>query len=180
PIGSKKANHVDVRIIAATNKDLEQQTQKGKFREDLFFRLNVLHIHLPALRERREDIPLMIDHFSRKIAKEMKVAVRKFPADILRSFALCDWPGNIRQLANEVRRFYILGSKYRSEKIVGTLQPKPKETEDVGLEIAERKAILKALEICSGNKTKAASLVGISRRGMYYKLKKYNLPPSSK
>jgi DNA-binding NtrC family response regulator len=177
PIGSKDVHHVNVRIITATNQDLELLTRQGKFREDLFFRLNVIHVHLPPLRERREDIPILIQHFTCKISEELKRSVGELPTEILQRFLNCDWPGNVRQLANELRRVYILDSKYRPEQMVETLSaPSQENAVTEKLVSMERKVILKALEVTGGNKSRAASLLGIPRRTFYDKLNKYKLP----
>ncbi|MCI0417167.1 sigma-54-dependent Fis family transcriptional regulator [bacterium] len=168
PVGSKENIKVDVRMIAATNKDLEELIKQGKFRNDLYFRLNVIHILLPPLRERREDIPLLIDHFMQTVCAELQQPVKPLPPEIMMKFLEYDWPGNVRQLANEIRRVLILESEYLP------LLP-PAEEDDRKLSTVEKKAILKALESTLGNKSKAADLLGMSRSAFYEKLAKYQI-----
>jgi len=146
--------------------------EEGKFREDLYFRLNVIQVHLPPLRERREDIPLLIDFYSRSIAEELQRPARKIPDKVLERFIQYDWPGNVRELANELRRVFILESEYRFEG----LAPTPAgDAGDLNLSSVEKRAIEKALAQTGGNKTKAAELLGVPLRTFYEKLKKYNI-----
>jgi serine/threonine-protein kinase PknK len=168
PIGSKEAFHVDVRIIAASNRTLRDLVQKGSFREDLFFRLNVITVFLPPLRERSEDIPALIDFFTHKILQEMERPLEKIPASVLRKYIEYEWPGNVRELENELRRFFILGTEYQFEP----LQRKSSDAETLNLDSLERKTILRALEAAGGNKTRAARLLGVPLRTLYEKLKR--------
>jgi transcriptional regulator with GAF, ATPase, and Fis domain len=177
PVGSKEVFRTDVRIIAATNKNLEEMMHHGKFREDLYFRLNVIHIHLPPLRERREDIPLLIDFFASKISEELRIPPRKIPQDIFNAFLTCDWPGNVRQLSNELRRVFILDSKYQVHGLQKSVPQKSEKTDALAWNSVEKNVLIKALEITAGNKSKAASLLGIPRRTLYDRLKKYNMLP---
>lgn len=170
PIGSRQVHKVDVRILAATNCNLMEMVQQGKFREDLYFRLNVISLELPPLRERREDIPLLLEFFSKKISDELKRPPAKFSDAMLKKFLEYDWPGNIRELENELRRVFILEAEYHSEQ----LQP-TEDGEQLSLASAERKAILKAIEAASGNRRRAAEILGIPRSSFYEKLSKYGI-----
>src|SRR5690606_10794240 len=107
-VGGEKPIRVDVRVIAATNKDLEAEIQEGNFREDLFFRLNVVPIHVPPLRERREDIPMLVRHFVAKAAEEQRLPARDLAPDAVERLSRMEWPGNVRELRNTVERLLIL------------------------------------------------------------------------
>jgi len=172
PVGSKDTFHVDVWVIAATHRNLEERVRAGKVREDLYFRLNVIRIALAPLRERRDDIPLLIEFLSRKIAEEMGLPLLHVSADILQKFMKYDWPGNVRQLENELRRAFILESDYNPELLQDTLET----SEDLKMTSMERKAIVRALQASGGNKTRAAETLGMSRSAFYDKLSKYNIP----
>lgn len=171
PLGSNDAMKVDVRILAATNRKLQAMVKDGGFREDLYFRLNVIHIDLPALNERPEDIPLLMDHFRARISEELKRPLDPPPALIWKEFLKYDWPGNVRQLENELRRFYILESEYDIEELRKSSQAEQGES----YTDLEKRAIMKALESANGNKSKAAEIVGMPRRTFYRKLIKYNI-----
>lgn len=173
PVGSREVFKVDVRIIAATNRILKELVQQGKFREDLYFRLNVIKIELPPLRQRRDDIPLLIEYFSQKIAGELKSPVKKLSESILKQFLEHDWPGNVRELENELRRVFILESEYEFES--ETAPQVSSDDSDLRMESIERNAILKALEATGGNKSKAAEVLGMARRTFYDKLEKYKI-----
>lgn len=170
PIGSKEFFKVDVRILAATNKNLKELVQQGKFREDLYYRLNVIHISLPSLRERREDIPLLIDYFTLKISEELKNRLKPLAEEVLKRFIEYEWPGNVRELENELRRIFVLESEYEWSKSKGA-----QDAQELTLTSVEKKAILKALETAHGNKRKAAKLLGIPRSTFYEKLSKYRI-----
>lgn len=171
PIGSEETHHVDVRIITASNRDLKTLVQESKFREDLFFRLNVLVIQLPPLRDRREDIPLLVNHLTDRIAAELGRPLTPPTGKVLERFLKHDWPGNVRELENELRRYFILDSEYRPDQL-GETQTAP-STYD--LTSMERETIRKALDASQGNKTRAAELLGIPLRTLYDRIKKYNL-----
>ncbi len=172
-VGAKDAIKVDVRIIAATNRNLRDSVQKGQFREDLFYRLNVLTIDVPPLRERREDIPLLVDFFVNRIADELKRPAPSIPDSVMNLFLEYDWPGNVRELQNELRRVMILESEYSHEQ----LQSAGAENNDSGIRMddVEKRAILRALEQANGNKSKAAELLGIPRSTFYVKLVRYKI-----
>ena len=172
PVGGKEVIFADARIIAATNKNLEQLVREGKFRDDLYFRLNVIQIQVPPLRERLEDIPLLIDHHSKRIAAELKAPAAVLPKEISENFLQHNWPGNIRELENELRRFYILGAEYSFHPRKSSTQF---ESESLRLDDVEKKTLSKALEISGGNKTKAAEILDVPLRTLYDKLKRYGL-----
>lgn len=175
PVGSKETKKVDVRIIAATNQDLKQMVQKGSFREDLYFRLNVIMIPLVSLRNRREDIPLLIDYFTNRISDELGKPLTPPGGEILKRFLEYDWPGNVRELENELRRVFILETEYELEQLQSAAKEVEEDDDEINLGAVEKKAILKALEATHGNKTKAAEMLGIPRRTFYKKLIKYNI-----
>ncbi|HSP06617.1 MAG TPA: sigma 54-interacting transcriptional regulator [Acidobacteriota bacterium] len=171
PIGSEETHHVDVRIIAASNRDLKTLVADGKFREDLYFRLNVLLIQLPRLRDRREDLPLLIRHLTDRISAELAKPLEPPPGKMMDRFLEYEWPGNVRELENELRRYFILESEYRPDQLggVGT------GSQTFDLNSVERETIRKALDASQGNKTRAAELLGIPLRTLYDRLKKYGL-----
>ncbi|MBI2838127.1 MAG: sigma-54-dependent Fis family transcriptional regulator [Acidobacteria bacterium] len=171
PVGGREAQKVDVRIISATNRDLRSLVQDGVFREDLFYRLNVISVHLPSLRDRRSDLPLLIDYFTHRISDELERPLRPPTGDILDLFLGYDWPGNVRQLENELRRVFILESEYEPQQL-GGMTKSVADAESVDL---EKTAILKALESAHGNKSKAAELIGMPRRTFYRKLIRYGI-----
>lgn len=175
PVGSSKSKTVDVRIIAATNKNLEDEIVKGNFREDLYYRLNVVPIHLPPLRERKEDIPLLIDHF----LEELNVKnIISFSRNALMKMVSCNWPGNIRQLHNTVIRLVMLTrSDLISEEDLDIAFPNldQEEIENQTLAGIQKEHIKKILEIFSGNQVKAAEMLGIHRNTLARKIKEFNL-----
>ena len=181
-VGSNREIDVDVRVIAATNRDPEQAVAEGKLREDLLYRLRVFPIHLPPLRERGDDIPLLAKHFLEELNVAESTAKTLAP-DAIRRLQEYDWPGNVRELANVVRRSYIMADDVvdasclppelgRAKRVVSgpTFQVR------VGSKIAdmERSLILATLEQCSGTKEEAASMLGISLKTLYNRLREYN------
>jgi len=186
-VGGKDYIPVDVRIISATNKDLTHEVKEGRFREDLFYRLNVITIRLPALRERREDIPLLIDYFLDRIARETgeRKAVDPEATRILCRYA---WPGNVRELQNEVRRLHtlsgpVIGPETLSEKLLTDGAPDAEDlsagfeamTLESATEKLERELIRKALVRCRGNKSRVAKVLAVPKTSLYSKLHKYGL-----
>ncbi|MEN2985290.1 MAG: sigma-54 dependent transcriptional regulator, partial [Thermodesulfovibrionaceae bacterium] len=180
-IGSTQRIKIDVRVISATNKDLETAVKEGNFREDLYWRLNVIRINLPPLRERREDIPLLVNHFLYKFSKENNKPIPQIESDVMELLINYDWPGNVRELANVIERAVVLSPsglisiKYLPKK----LQEKwatPKEDSLNLLEI-EKSVILKALNSTGWNQTKAAEILGISRKQLRTKMKHHGLLP---
>jgi DNA-binding NtrC family response regulator len=179
-VGGTKECHADVRVIAATNKPLEEEQKAGRFREDLFYRLNVVTITLPPLRERREDIPTLVEHFltTRQLGR---VRCQVHP-DALRALRDYDWPGNIRELANVLERAQILaeGHLITADDLPDGmhLSPPPPEVcgpETLNLAALERQAVRAALEQAKGNKVHAAKSLGITRRTLYRLIQKYGL-----
>jgi DNA-binding NtrC family response regulator len=179
-VGSTKECHADVRVIAATNKPLEEEQEAGRFREDLFYRLNVVSIVLPPLRERRQDIPALVEHLltSRQLGK----APCKVDPDAMRALLSYDWPGNIRELANVLERAQIL-----AEDNLITLDDLPENvqvmsspaeassTDPLNLGEMERRTVRAAMEQAKGNKVHAAKALGISRRSLYRLIERYHL-----
>jgi two-component system response regulator GlrR len=180
PLGSGKSLEVNVRIIAATQKDLEKEVQRGIFREDLFYRIHVIPIHLPPLRERKEDIPPLVDHFLKKFNEKMKKEVKGIAPLAMQKLMIHDWPGNIRELENTmeyavamtqldtITADYILQSKTSSP--VEPMKPL-KEARDA----FERSYLIHLLQICKGNVSEAAELAGKYRSDFYGLLNKHNL-----
>jgi two-component system response regulator GlrR len=180
PVGSEKLVDVDVRVIVATNKNLEDQVKQGLFREDLFYRIHVIPIHLPPLRERREDIPLLVEHFLKKIGQQMKKEVRGFTPQAMQRLMLHDWPGNVRELENTVEYAVAMTQQeFITEELIR--QPgdavlektwKPfKEAKNA----FERDYLINLLQQCQGNVSKAAELAGKYRADFYDLIKKHNI-----
>jgi two-component system response regulator AtoC len=189
PVGSNDRINVDVRVIAATNRDLESAYRGGTFRKDLYFRLNVVTVHLPALRDRRSDIPMLVHHFLDRYARGENLQVT--PA-AMKSLLQYDWPGNIRELENCVARAVTLGDRRIID--VGDLPPairtdqafpaSPSLEDTASLSTTalaemERMTILRVFEQANGDKALAGKMLGISRATLYRKLKRYNIPMKS-
>ncbi|MEN2994653.1 MAG: sigma-54 dependent transcriptional regulator [Thermodesulfovibrio sp.] len=180
-IGSNQRIKVDVRVISATNRDLEKAVQEGLFREDLYWRLNVVRINLPPLRERKEDIPLLVNYFINKFANENNKPVPKIEPEVMDIFINNDWPGNIRELANVIERAIILSPsgvisiKYLPKKIQEKIGWIEKKENTFNLFEVEKSLILKALSSTGWNQTKAAEILGISRKQLRTKMKHYGL-----
>jgi two-component system response regulator AtoC len=185
PLGEAKSRQVDVRVIAATARALEDEVAGGRFREDLFYRLNVLRVEVPPLRERREDIPLLVDHFLAQSRDSLGKPVRGVADDALARLVAHRWPGNVRELENVIERAVILA---HSDQIgLRELPPNVAQAEsaddgpagDLSLRRARRAAesemIRRALRETDGNRTRAAKLLGISHRALLYKLKEYEI-----
>jgi len=186
PLGSSRPVPVDVRLIAATNRDLETEVAAGRFRSDLFYRLNVVHIALPPLRERREDIPLLVEHFERRYAEQYEVSPKRISPEAMAALTAYDWPGNIRQLQNAIERAFALSSADVIDladlppAVRGTSPPPlptpSSEPESLPtLAAAERQLIAAALRRSGGNKNEAARMLGIDRQRLYRKIEKYGL-----
>ena len=176
-VGGACPIQVDTRIIATTNRDLEQAVHEEKFREDLFFRLNVIQVHLPPLRERKEDVPALMDHFLRRYAEENGRAVEGFSPEARKRFIAYDWPGNVRELQNAIERAVVLSSEpvLMPKHFLLDSPPRRKGGLTAGTTVAEmeRQLIMKTLEHCDQNRTRAAKLLGISVRTLRNKLKEY-------
>jgi len=185
PVGSNDHISVDVRVIAATNRDLEAAYREGTFRKDLYFRLNVVTVHLPALRDRRSDIPMLVHHFLERYATGANVQVT---AGAMKSLLHYDWPGNVRELENCVARAVTLGDRHtidvtdlppaiRSEQsATAAASPDTASLSTTALAEMERMTILRAFEQANGDKALAGKMLGISRATLYRKLKRYNIP----
>jgi len=183
-VGSNKTLTADVRLVAATNKNLEELVKAGKFREDLFFRLRVVEINLPALRERSGDIPLMAQSFLREFARENGKAVNDFTVDALEALMNFSWPGNVRELRTAIEHAVVL---CRGERItVRDLPPSVRgggalvdtkllQGKDLTIKDAEKQLIVRALKETEGNRTRAAQKIGMSRRTFHRKLHEYHL-----
>ena len=177
-VGSSHSLRVDVRIVTATNQDLPELVTAGRFREDLFYRLDVISITLPPLRERKEDIPLLVDHFVQQFNHRSARQIRGVTARTLRLLLQYDWPGNVRELQNCIERAGVMAEKdfIDISQLRQMLHPGLRTTfqEDHGSTLREREKaqILDALRQTRGNKTTAATLLGISLRGLHYKLKR--------
>ncbi|MBI5375960.1 MAG: sigma-54-dependent Fis family transcriptional regulator [Candidatus Schekmanbacteria bacterium] len=184
-LGGLERTDVDVRFIAATNKDLEQLCSRGEFREDLFYRLNVIRLKLPPLRDRQEDIPLLanafVEKFCRKYSKDMKSLSHETSA-ILNRYS---FPGNVRELKNIVERAVVLSKETTItphdlpeqiyKDIKGPVQREDGDDKFASLKVRERNAIKEALELSGGHRQKTAKLLGMSLRTLHYKLKRYNI-----
>ncbi len=182
-VGGEKTIKVDVRIIAATNKDLSNLIAKNEFREDLYYRLNVIPIKLPALRERKEDIPLLVEHFLSRL-NERRATEKKISQSGLQMLKNYNWPGNIRELENLIERLYVISpdSKISEELIAHYLvnsKQIPKSYDNMALEDAmyafEKNMIAQALKQANGVKNRAAKILGIRTSALYYKLEKFGL-----
>ncbi len=186
-VGSNKTLTADVRLIAATNKNLEAMVQAGTFREDLFFRLSVVPIKLPSLRERAGDVPLLAQNFLREFAKENAKPVKVFAPDALELLMKYAWPGNVRELRSAIERAVVLcrGEKVTArdlpESVRGLVTPGGSEARrilarnDLTMAEAEKQMIIRALEDTKGHRTRAAQILGISRRTLHRKLHTYQL-----
>ncbi|HKT78843.1 MAG TPA: sigma-54 dependent transcriptional regulator [Vicinamibacterales bacterium] len=183
PLGSERTEKVDVRVIAATNRDLRAMVGEGRFQEDLFYRLNVIPIELPPLRERREDIPALADHFVHKHAQRIGRTIERIDDAVLKALQQYDWPGNVRELENTIERAVVLspGQAITSSSITG-LSPAPPSSTLLpslklhqNLEWVESETIRRALDSAHGVKKDAAELLGISQRALSYYLSKYHI-----
>ena len=177
-VGGNEPIRVDVRVISATNKDLRKAIEKQEFREDLYYRLNVVNIELPPLRERKEDIPLLADYFLRKFAVENRKEVTEFSPEVIESLVAYDWPGNIRELENAIERAIILS---RDSSITTTDLPQENVSlvgsASIGknLKEVEKTHILNVLRETGENYSEAARILGVSRMTLYNKAKEYGL-----
>jgi len=177
-LGSNKTRKVDVRILSATNVDLARMVVEGKFRQDLFYRLNTIELHIPPLRERGDDIVLLAEHFARQIALRYKIADVEFADSARRKLLGHSWPGNVRELQHVVERAIVLasGSVLEADDIeFSRMIESVPDTVTLNLEALEQDAIMKAIGRSNGNLSQAASLLGISRFALYRKIEKYGL-----
>jgi two-component system nitrogen regulation response regulator NtrX len=187
-VGGEQSIKVDVRVIAATNKKLETEIQENRFREDLYFRLNVVPIHVPPLRERREDIPMLVRHFAAKAAEEQRLPRRELTPGALGHLTRLDWPGNVRELRNTVERLLILArTETIDESDVTRLATGAQSTGGLSSELldaatfntfkegAERAFILARLRAHDWNVSETARAIEMPRSNLYKKIEKYNL-----
>jgi two-component system nitrogen regulation response regulator NtrX len=191
PVGGTTSVRVDVRILAATNKDLQAEIRAGRFREDLYFRLNVIPIFVPALRDRQEDIPLLANHFMSAFAQEYGRRVKKFEPGAMAVLQRCPWPGNVRELRNVIERLMImvagdsigvgdvgfldLGGAPRSE--ADTAAPPERQTLYEARDRFERDLILRTLTAQQGNMSRTAEVLGVERSNLYRKMKAFGITP---
>jgi transcriptional regulator with PAS, ATPase and Fis domain len=175
-VGGNQAIHIDFRCVAATNKDLEVLIEEGRFRPDLFYRLNVFRIELPSLRDRKDDIPLLVDHFVRKFSLQMNKKINRVAPAAMYALQNHMWPGNVRELENSVERAMVVAQEPELRESDFILKARNGASPDAGvktLEDMERAHILRVLEECSWNQTRAAEVLDIDRVTLHNKLKKY-------
>ena len=185
PIGSSETFKVDTRIITATNKNLEEEVRANRFREDLYYRINVVNLTVPSLRDRREDIPLLVDFFLKRYAKKNHRNLKGFTPKAMDLLMRYDWPGNIRELENVVERSVIMmrGDFITPDEFPGVLKSLDPEYEQISAEMLsgkslkemEKAMIMRTLQETDGNRTHAAEILGISRRTLQLKLKEYGV-----
>jgi DNA-binding NtrC family response regulator len=182
-VGADREREVNVRVIAATNRDLESAVGEGRFRDDLFWRLNVIHLHVPPLRERPFDIPLLVEHFINKIADKSSHAPLNVPPETLAMLTAYSWPGNARELENVIERACALATgpnltpddlpeRVRSNGQTGALIARARERR-MTLRELEKEYIVEALRMTGGNKSRAAEILDIDRRTLHRKLDEY-------
>jgi Nif-specific regulatory protein len=190
-IGATKARIVDVRVISATNRNLEEEVRQGRFREDLYYRLKVYPIHMPPLRERKDDIPLLAAHFLDRYSREMNKPVAGFSQQAMDLLMSYPWPGNVREVENEVQRLVIqcdtgafllpdlLSPRIRKvESLLDKVNPKSGTLKEV-MEQVERWVLQEALREHGNNKSRAAVTLGITREGLHKKLAKFGMSGGS-
>jgi two-component system, NtrC family, response regulator HydG len=193
-LGSNSAVQVDVRVIAATNRDLEDEIRAGNFREDLFYRLNVVRIEIPPLRHRREDIPLLAEHFLQRFRQRDGRGVRGIAREAMEAMVAYPWPGNVRELENVIEHAMVFAEG--EELAVADLPPAVSGTARSGasgdplptldgdrglpelLDELERQLIVRAFKQANGVKTETARLLGVKASALYYKLEKYGIDES--
>ncbi len=182
PVGGAEDRKVDVRVLTATSRDLRKMVEAGTFREDLFYRLNVVTITLPALRQRPDDIPILVEHFLREITEQKHTTPRRISAEVMRRLQAFRWPGNVRELRNVLESMMVLGDgdtlteNDLPEQIAAGAMANSKPSEiptGLTMEELEKLAITKALGQCNGNRTHAADRLGISVRTLQRKLRQY-------
>jgi DNA-binding NtrC family response regulator len=183
PLGAERTERVDLRVIAATNRDLRQMVADGRFQEDLFYRLNVIPIHIPPLRERRDDIPALVEHFVTKHAHRTGRRIERIDDGVLAALQQYDWPGNVRELENTIERAVVLSAgPVLTARAISTLGAVTQQATGLpslklrqNIEWVERETIRRAIENAGGVKKDAAELMGISQRALSYYLAKYRI-----
>jgi len=190
-LGEYNLRDVDVRVIAMTNRNLEREANEGRFRSDLYYRLSEFTIHIPLLRERADDIPILAEHFLEEAKKEMKKNINGFAQGVMEMLQSYSWPGNIRELRNEIRRSsalvedgmqiqaYNLSNKITNngsltDEVISDTYNMQQRYRDV-LDDFERRYIMQALQTVNGNRLQAAKLLGIERKSLYEKIKRLNI-----
>lgn len=188
PVGGGEDRKVDVRVLAATSRDLRKMVQEGSFREDLFYRLNVVSIELPALRERTDDLPLLIERFLRDISEQKHTPIRRVSPEVMRRFQQYRWPGNVRELRNTLESMIVLAEdevlteRDLPTQIMRAVASAPSDQQipaGLTMDQLERLAIMQVLEQYGGNRTHAAQRLGISVRTLQRKLRQYKLETSA-
>lgn len=184
-VGGSGERSADFRLVAATNRDLAAEVEAGNFRQDLYYRLNVVPLRMPPLRERREDIPRLVEHFAQRAARRHGVKVEAIPAAVLRKLLDYGWPGNVRELGNVVERLVLLADEGRvsaDDLPDEVLEPQPKGTSEFRLppgglswEAHERHCLAQALELAAGNRAQAARLLDLPYKAFLYRLEKHGL-----
>ncbi len=186
PVGAAQSAQVDVRVVAATNKHLEEEIERGNFREDLFYRLNVIPFFVPPLRDRREDIPLLADHFLREFTTAYGRKTKELTPEAYRVLSEYHWPGNVRELKNLIERIVILNPQVRVDArhipLNTTRRPSERSSGHFGSlqevrEAVEREYILKKLEETNGNVSRTAEILGLERSNLYRKMKTLGIGP---
>jgi two-component system response regulator HydG len=188
PVGATETIPVDVRIVAATNRDLEEEVRRGHFRSDLFYRLNVIALELPSLRDRRDDLVLLIDHCLQELATDRDNSPKALSADALDAVMVYDWPGNVRELQNALEHAVVLskGTLIEPQSLPERITRRRREplvaersSPNPSLEVIERAYIMWVLQAEGGNKTRAAEILGIDPSTLYRKLSRYEEQPAA-
>jgi transcriptional regulator with PAS, ATPase and Fis domain len=179
PVGEVKAQSADVRIISATNRDLQKAITEGIFREDLYYRLHVIQITIPPLRERRKDIPLLTQYFLQKFNNKLKKKIKSVSSAAMDLLEQYDWPGNVRELENTLERAVVMDSDnfIDEEDLMLALDNRSVSGIEAGLKLEQlsKQLLKKTLTAVEGNKTQAAEMMGVSIRWVHYKAKEWNL-----
>jgi two-component system response regulator GlrR len=182
PVGGRSTIKMDIRFIATTNKNLKEEVKKGNFREDLFYRIHVIDIHLPPLRERQGDVPVLSHYFLDKLSKEMNKEITGFSAAAMQKLMLHSWPGNVRELQNTVESAVAMATEdlISEDLILPALKAEVKNLKPLkdAKENFEKNYLLQLIELTEGNMAQAARLAGKYRADLYELLKKYDLKPS--
>lgn len=183
-LGDSRPKQVDTRIICATNRNLPQMVQQGEFREDLFYRINLITVQMPALRERREDIPLLVEYFARQQARQNGLEPVEISAEAMEYLSRLPYPGNVRELKNFVERTILVSQQphltevdFKNQYVEIAVKTGVHDTSVHSLEEIEKQMILRALELYGGNLSKVATALGLSRQAVYRRLEKYAIRP---
>jgi two-component system response regulator GlrR len=182
PVGSERPTEVDVRVIVATNKDLSEQVKRGLFRDDLYYRIHVIPVTLPPLRERKEDIPLLVDHFIKKFSDQMRKSVKGITPAALQRLMMHDWPGNVRELENTIE--YAMAMAQKEVISEDLILPAKDGQEQSTMPLKEARAhfekdyLIRVLKLCQGNVSGAAAMAGRYRADVYTLLKKHSINPA--